>query len=77
MYAKLKDRKGFTIIEVMIVLAIAGLIMLIIFLAVPALQRASRNNGRKTDASRIASAVSSFVSNANGDLPVSFWGQYI
>jgi prepilin-type N-terminal cleavage/methylation domain-containing protein len=34
-----KKEKGFTIIEVMIVLAIAGLIMLVVFLAVPALQR--------------------------------------
>lgn len=31
--------RGFTIVEVMIVLAIAGLIMLIVFLAIPALQR--------------------------------------
>ncbi len=69
MQTKLKNRQGFTIIEVMIVLAIAGLIMLIVFLAVPALQRASRNTSRKNDASRLATAVSSFVSNANGDLP--------
>ncbi|HPW47952.1 MAG TPA: prepilin-type N-terminal cleavage/methylation domain-containing protein, partial [Candidatus Saccharibacteria bacterium] len=34
-----KDQKGFTIIEVLIVLAIAALILLIVFLAVPALQR--------------------------------------
>ena len=34
-----KDNKGFTIIEVLIVLAIAGLIMLTVFLAVPSLQR--------------------------------------
>jgi prepilin-type N-terminal cleavage/methylation domain-containing protein len=36
-------RTGFTIIEVMIVLAIAGLILLIVFLAVPALEREARN----------------------------------
>jgi len=41
---------GFTIIEVLIVLAIAGLIMVVVFLAVPALQRNNRNNTRKTDA---------------------------
>ena len=35
---KKSDKDGFTIIEVMIVLAIAGLILLIVFLAVPALQ---------------------------------------
>jgi prepilin-type N-terminal cleavage/methylation domain-containing protein len=33
------NKKGFTIIEVLIVLAIAGVIMVIVFLAVPALQR--------------------------------------
>jgi prepilin-type N-terminal cleavage/methylation domain-containing protein len=32
-----KSDSGFTIIEVMIVLAIAGLILLIVFLAVPAM----------------------------------------
>ncbi|MDQ3065292.1 MAG: prepilin-type N-terminal cleavage/methylation domain-containing protein, partial [bacterium] len=40
MLSRIKNNnKGFTIIEVLIVLAIAGLIMLIVFLAVPALQR--------------------------------------
>jgi prepilin-type N-terminal cleavage/methylation domain-containing protein len=41
-----KKADGFTIIEVMIVLAIAGLIMLVVFLAVPSLQRNSRNEPR-------------------------------
>ena len=69
MLNKTKDSKGFTIIEVMIVLAIAGLIMIIVFLAIPALQRNSRNTERKSDAARIASAVSNFVSNNNGTVP--------
>lgn len=64
-----EHRSGFTIIEIMIVLAIAGLIMLIVFLAVPALQRASRNTGRKDDIGRISSAINDFVSNDNGNLP--------
>ncbi len=58
-----KTNKGFTIIEVMIVLAIAGLIMAIVFLAVPALQRNQRNNARKSDVNRIASSVISFYAN--------------
>ncbi len=66
-----KRTEGFTIIEVLIVLAIAGLILLIVFLAVPALQRNTRNTGRKEDASRIATAVSNFVSNNGGNLPLS------
>ena len=71
MLSKLKksDNKGFTIIEVMIVLAIAGLILLIVFLAVPALQRNARNTNRKSDAGRISSAVANFITNNQGTLP--------
>lgn len=58
--------KGFTIVEVMIVLAIGGMIMLIVFLAVPALQRNSRNNQRTADASRTAAAVNECLANTNG-----------
>ena len=64
-----KKEKGFTIIEVLIVLAIAGLIMLVVFLAVPALQRNSRNTQRTTDAGNILSGISEFVGNNNGQLP--------
>ncbi|HWB38791.1 MAG TPA: type II secretion system protein [Candidatus Saccharimonadales bacterium] len=65
------DNKGFTIIETMIVLAIAGLILLIVFLAVPALQRNARNTQRKNDAASILAGVSSFISNNNGNPPTS------
>ena len=56
-------KRGFTIIEVMIVLAIAGFILLMVFLAVPALQRNSRNNARRNDAAAIAASVTSFMDN--------------
>jgi len=68
---KTKRDQGFTIIEVLIVLAIAGLILLIVFLAVPALQRSSRNTQRKDDISRIGSAVEEWVNNNNGAIPTS------
>ncbi len=70
MIGKLKknNNEGFTIIEVMIVLAIAGLILLIVFLAVPALQRNSRNTQRKSDVGRIGSAVTNVINNNNGSL---------
>jgi len=67
----LKKQKGFTIIEVLIVLAIAGLIMLIVFLAVPALQRNSRNTQRRNDVSTYLGAVNEFVANNNGKVPAS------
>jgi prepilin-type N-terminal cleavage/methylation domain-containing protein len=67
-YKQERSDKGFTIIEVMIVLAIAGLILLIVFLAVPALQRSSRNTERKTDVGRIGSASTTVLSNNNNVL---------
>lgn len=70
----LKRDDGFTIIEVLIVLAIAGLIMLIVFLAVPALQRNARNTSRKSDASSLASALSEYINNNDGQLPASCTG---
>jgi prepilin-type N-terminal cleavage/methylation domain-containing protein len=70
MLSKLKkNNKGFTIIEVMIVLAIAGLIILIVLLAVPALQRNGRNTAIKNDASVVAGNVGEFASNNDGAMP--------
>jgi len=60
---------GFTIIEVLIVLAIAGLILLIVFLAVPALQRNSRNTQRRTEAARVLAITQENVNNSGGILP--------
>ena len=65
---KSKKDQGFTIIEVLIVLAIAGLILLVVFLAVPALQRNSRNTQRKDDVARIGSAVQEYLNNNNGNI---------
>jgi prepilin-type N-terminal cleavage/methylation domain-containing protein len=67
-----KNNKGFTIIEVMIVLAIAGLILLIVFLAVPALQRNSRNTQRRSDASHLMGLINEYATNHNGVAPTAF-----
>jgi prepilin-type N-terminal cleavage/methylation domain-containing protein len=64
-----RENKGFTIIEVLIVLAIAGLILLIVFLAVPALQRNSRNTQRRNDISNILAAVTEYSNNNQGKFP--------
>lgn len=71
MLDKIQKRKesGFTIVEVMIVLAIAGLVILIVFLAVPALQRNSRNAQRTNDIASIGGALAEYSSNTNGALP--------
>ena len=64
-----KNNNGFTIIEVVLVLAIAGLIFLAVFIALPALQRGQRDNQRRSDASRFASQLQSFATNNNGTMP--------
>ena len=71
MFKKLKksESEGFTIIEVVIVLAIAAMILLIVLLAVPALQRNSRNTQRKNDVTAILASTSEFISNNSGLLP--------
>lgn len=48
---------GFTIIELLIVMSIAALILLLIFMAVPALRRNFRNTQRKADAALVVSAI--------------------
>jgi len=65
------NKSGFTIIEVVLVLAIAGLIFLLVFLALPQLQRSRRDTQRRQDAGRILSALQSYSSNNNGDYPES------
>lgn len=62
-------KQGFTIIEVVLVLAIAALIFLMIFIALPALQRGQRDTQRKDDVSRLASQVTNFQSSNNGSVP--------
>lgn len=58
-----KTEKGFTIIEVALVLAIGALIFLVVFLAVPALQRNQRNDARKRDISNIVEAIHDYNAN--------------
>jgi prepilin-type N-terminal cleavage/methylation domain-containing protein len=51
---------GFTIIEVLIVLAIAALILLMVFLIVPTLQKNARNFSRKHATNLMAGAMEDF-----------------
>ena len=64
-----KLKTGFTIIEVVLVLAIAGLIFLMIFIALPALQRSQRDTQRKRDADRFLAAIQSYQANNRNKLP--------
>jgi prepilin-type N-terminal cleavage/methylation domain-containing protein len=64
-----ENQKGFTIIEVVLVLAIAGLIFLMVFIALPALQRNQRDTQRKNDLSRAQTAINNYQTNNRNQLP--------
>ena len=61
---------GFTIVEVMIVLAIAGLILAVVFVAVPALQRNQRNTSRQGDIAYLRATLDTSIANNGGRLDV-------
>lgn len=63
------NKKGFTIIEVVLVLAIAGLIFLMVFIALPALQRGQRDQQRRNDLSRVQTAIQNYQTNNRNQLP--------
>lgn len=65
---KHKPKSAFTIIEVVLVLAIAGLIFLMVFIALPALQRNQRDTQRKNDLIRLRVAIDSYKTNNRGRL---------
>ena len=68
---EVKLKKGFTIIETSLVLAVAGLIFLMVFLALPALQRSQRDDNRREDMMSFASNLKNYQTNNRGALPVS------
>jgi prepilin-type N-terminal cleavage/methylation domain-containing protein len=64
-----RNSRGFTIIEVVLVLAIAGLILLMVFIALPALQRGQRDTQRRNDMARVMSQITNYQTNARGAVP--------
>ncbi len=77
------SKSGFTIIEVVLVLAIAGLIFLMVFIALPALQRSQRDTQRRDDLAMMSTALNNYSTNNRGQVPttaakwVVFWTDYL
>lgn len=67
--SKSDKKSGFTVIEVVLVLAIAGLIFLMVFIALPSLQRQARDTQRRRDMETIIAAIKKYQSNNRGSLP--------
>ena len=65
----LDNADGFTIIEVALVLAIAGLIFMMIFIAAPALRRLARDATRQEDIYDVIKEIKNFQTNNRGALP--------
>ena len=59
----IKSKEGFTIIEVVLVLAVAGLIFLMVFIALPALQRSQRDTQRRQSISSVHAALTQYQTN--------------
>ena len=64
-----RNSSGFTIIEVMIVLAIAGLILLMIIMVLPTLQLNSRNHQKKVAVESVYTAMHEYYNN-HGQYPL-------
>jgi prepilin-type N-terminal cleavage/methylation domain-containing protein len=60
---KFKQKKGFTIIEVVLVLAIAGLIFLMVFFVLPQAMAGQRDTERRQAMSRVQSALVQYQTN--------------
>lgn len=69
--------KGFTIIEVVLVLAIAGLIFMMVFIALPALQKSQRDTQRKQDLSRIITQITAYSSSNRGAIPTDLTTSFV
>ncbi len=67
--SKITKSSGFTIIEVMIVLAIAGLILAVVLVAIPQLQKNQRNEARRSVLARISAEVNNYIGNNEGAVP--------
>lgn len=64
-----KTQKGFTIIEVSLVLAIAGLIFLMVFIALPGLRASQRDAERREHVAMLLESVKKYQTNNRGALP--------
>ena len=67
------NRSGFTIIEVVITIAIGAAVMALVLNAVAGARRSQRNNARTADVSQLASAINQYIG-AYNEIP-SNWGE--
>ena len=65
-FGKKQDgRRGFTIVEIMVVVSVIGILAGIVTVAYPMYQRTARNNDRKNDLAQMASALKAYALQKN------------
>lgn len=64
-----RRQRGFTLVEIVVVLAIAGLIMGLIFKSIGGAKQGNRDAERKAYLSKVASLIETFAANNNGVYP--------
>ena len=64
-----KREQGFTLIEIVIVLAIAAALILVVFLAVSGAQKSKRDTVTKQNAGELGSQIENYESNNGGNAP--------
>ena len=66
MKSLIKREQGFTLIEIVIVIAIAAALILLVFLAVSGAQKSKRDQVRKTNAGELGAQLGNYLSNNGG-----------
>ena len=74
---EMKTQKGFTIVETSLVIAIAGLIFLMVFVALPGLRAQQRDTDRREDVTKVVRDIKDFQSNNRGALPNGETGTFL
>lgn len=62
---KSDGKRGFTIVEIMVVVSVIGILAAIVTVAYPMYQRNARNNDRKNDLAQMASALKAYALQKN------------
>ena len=65
----MKKKKGFTILETALVLAVAGLILILVLIAIPNLARSQRDTNRRGTFSEILSTIKEYQASNRKALP--------
>ena len=66
---ELQTKEGFTLVEAILVLGIAGLIFLMMMIALPTLQKQERDTERREDIAWLVDTIKKYQTNNRGALP--------